>query len=306
MLALPCTRSRSLLPNLSHLARTNQPFRQASSASSPVPLAYDKLVPPDGNETEQPLVIIHGLFGSKRNWGSLSKAFLRDLHRPVYCLDLRNHGASPHADIMNYSVMAEDVLRFCQNHSLENVSLLGHSMGGKVAMSLALSPEVPQDLLAHLIVADIAPTRGRLSPEFESYVEAMLKIEAQGVSSRREAQQILKPYEKDPMVRAFLLTNLVESPDGPLRFRIPVHTIGASMGELGAFPYAPGERAWAGDTLFIKGSKSRYISDRALPAARQFFPHMQLETLDAGHWVHAERPNEFLTLVTDFIKNHEH
>lgn len=136
----------------------------------------------------------------------------------------------------------------------------------------------------------------------------MRKIEEEGVSSRREAQHILTPYESDPMVRAFLLTNLVESDSagserGPLQFRIPIRTIGDNIGEIGSFPYDPGERVWEGDTLFIKGTKSRYISERNLPAAKQFFPRMKLETIETGHWVHAEKPNEFKALVTNFIKD---
>ncbi|PCH42515.1 alpha/beta-hydrolase [Wolfiporia cocos MD-104 SS10] len=265
--------------------------RRFVSSIAPVPLAYDKLVPLNGNATDQPLVILHGLFGMKRNWQSLSKAFLRDLDRPIYCLDLRNHGISPHAEPMTYSAMAVDVLHFLHKHSLANVSLLGHSMGGKVAMAAALSPDLPSGLLRHLIVADIAPSKGPLSPEFNGYVEALRKIEASKVSTRQEAQKLLTPYEKDPMTRAFLLTNLrpQHSHHGPLQFQVPLHIIGDSIPEIGSFPYEPGERIWEGDTLFIKGAKSRYINDRNVPIAKQFFPKSTLETLDTGHWVHAEK-----------------
>ncbi|EED85974.1 hypothetical protein POSPLDRAFT_44054 [Postia placenta Mad-698-R] len=254
----------------------------------PVPLQYDKLVPSNGNETDRPLVIMHGLFGMKRNWLSLSKAFLRDLNTPVYCLDLRNHGTSPHARPMTYSAMAADVLHFCREHSLTNVSLLGHSMGGKVAMAFALSPDCPRDLLSHLIVADMAPSKGALSPEFNGYVEALRKIEDAKITSRKDAQHILTPYEQDPMTRAFLLTNLKPSdhhhPHKPLEFQIPLQIIGDSIPELGSFPYEPGERVWGGPTLFIKGTHSKYINNRNIPIAKQFFPHMVLEKLEAGHW----------------------
>ncbi|TFY83484.1 hypothetical protein EWM64_g527 [Hericium alpestre] len=265
-------------------------------------LRYDCIRAPDGNKTDRPLVILHGLFGMKRNWLSLSKAFAKDLQRPVYSLDLRNHGSSPHAEPMNYQAMANDVLHFFENHSLTNVSLLGHSMGGKAAMTLALSPVLPPGLLQHLIVADIAPARGKLSDAFSGYAKAMIEIEAARVSTRQEAQHILTPYEADPMTRAFLLTNLDTS--GPsLRFRIPLNIISNSIHNLGDFPYNAGERTWDGKTLFIKGLRSNYINNKNLPIAKAFFPNMTMVTLDAGHWVHAERPDEFRRYVVDFIKN---
>jgi len=276
----------------------------STSAIVPVELEYDQLIPSDGNEQDKPLVILHGLFGSKRNWLSLSKAFLKDLQRPIYTLDLRNQGMSPHAEPMSYAAMATDVLHFCTNHSLSNISLLGHSMGGKVAMSFALDPNLPQSMLSNLIVADIAPSKGDVSPEFKNYVEGMKKIEDSKVSSRKEAQDILLDYEKDPSVRAFLLTNisLPTSSTPYIHFRIPLSVIGDAISEIGNFPYEPAERTWDGRTLFIKGTKSRYINRRNIPLAKEHFPRMVQVELDAGHWVHAEKPNEFRELVTDFIK----
>jgi len=210
---------------------------------------------------------------------------------------------------MTYNAMAMDVLEFCRKHSLERVSLLGHSMGGKVAMTVALSPDTPSDLLSHLIVADIAPAKGALSSEFRGYVDAMKKIEASEVKTRKEAQAILAPYERDPMTRAFLLTNLAHHQDHhaghhPLKFRVPLNIIGDAIGEIGDFPYEPHERQWGGKTLFVKGSRSKYINKHNIPLAKQFFPNMTLEELDTSHWVHAEKPNEFKKLVVDFIQAH--
>ncbi|OJT03359.1 Abhydrolase domain-containing protein C22H12.03 [Trametes pubescens] len=281
--------------------------RAASSQVKPIELHFDKVVPPDGNETQNPLVILHGLFGTKRNWGSLSKAFAKEINRPVYALDLRNHGTSPHAEPHTYSAMATDVLNFCRTHSLTNISLLGHSMGGKVAMTVALDPETPSDLLSHLIVADIAPARGALSNEFQAYIRGMKQVEASQVNTRREADHILKDVEQDTMTRAFLLMNL-EHPTAhhphPLKFRIPIDLLGKSISELGSFPYLPGERTWEGPALFIKGEKSKYINKHNIDIAKAFFPNMVLEKLDASHWVHSERPNEFKALVTNFITSH--
>ncbi|KAI0688418.1 alpha/beta-hydrolase [Cytidiella melzeri] len=293
--------ARALKPSSSLLPR------RCISTIRSVDLPYDKYVPFNGNETNNPLVILHGLFGMKRNWTSLAKAFSRELERPVYTLDLRNHGEAPHAEPMTYSAMAVDVLDFCHKHSLRNISLLGHSMGGKVAMSVALDSELPHDLLAHLLVADIAPSKGALSPEFQRYVEAMKKIEDSKVSTRKEAQDIMTPYESDNMTRAFLLTNLLpavhDHPHHALKFRVPLEVIGDAIPDIGSFPFEPGENTWQGPTLFIKGTRSKYINHNNISLAKQFFPNMKLETLDTGHWVHAEKPNEFKKLVTDFIKN---
>ncbi|EPQ54164.1 alpha/beta-hydrolase [Gloeophyllum trabeum ATCC 11539] len=253
----------------------------SAQTTVPVDLAYDAYG--SAREKAGSLVILHGLFGSKRNWISLAKAFEKELHRPVYALDLRNHGSSPHAEPMTYSAMADDVLNFCDKHSLSNISLLGHSMGGKVAAAVALHPSLPSGLLSKLIVADIAPSRARLSSEFQAYLEAMHRIESSQLQNKKEAQDILKEIEKDPMVRAFLLTNLA-SDTPPLKFRIPIDILMGCIPEIGSFPYAPGERLWPGKTLFIKGTKSHYINNKNIPVAEQFFPNMKLESLDAGHW----------------------
>ncbi|KAI0787738.1 alpha/beta-hydrolase [Fomes fomentarius] len=307
------TLGRSQYALLSRISRTRacalhmRATYSSSATVSPVELHYDKVVPPDGNETSKPLVILHGLFGTKRNFGWLSRAFAKELGRPVYVLDLRNHGTSPHAEPHTYSAMALDVIHFFETHKLSNVSLLGHSMGGKVAMTVALDPELPANRLSHLIVADIAPSRGTLSSEFQGYVEAMQKIEEAGVKTRQEADRVLKPYEQDPMTRAFLLMNLehpsVHHPHS-LKFRIPLGILGKSIPEIGGFPWAPGERSFEKPTLFIKGTKSKYINRHNIDAARAFFPNMVLEELNAGHWVHSERPNEFKAIVTSFIEGH--
>ncbi|KAL4062886.1 alpha beta-hydrolase [Scleroderma citrinum] len=267
-----------------------------------VPLAYDKYIPLNGNETERPLVILHGFFGAKRNWQSLSKAFMRDLQRPVYALDLRNHGSSPHARPMTYLHMAADVLDFLHKFSLSNISLLGHSMGGKVAMSLALHPETPVDILTHLIVSDIAPIRAKPSQDTIQHFEGMEQIETGGITNRKDADKILEGYEKDPSVRAFLLTNLdVNSHCSPLRFKVPIDILKEGRPEIESFPWVPGERTFNGRTLFVKGTKSKFINRHNIPVIKEFFPGAIIGELDTGHWVHAERPDEFRKLVLDFM-----
>ncbi|EGN99307.1 hypothetical protein SERLA73DRAFT_182233, partial [Serpula lacrymans var. lacrymans S7.3] len=260
-------------------------YRSFSSSITPTKLAYDEHIPSDGNKNERPLVILHGFFGSKRNWSSLSKAFMKDSGRPVFSLDLRNHGSSPHVRPMTYTHMAADVLSFCQSHSLSNITLLGHSMGGKVAMSLALDLDLPDDLLAHLIVSDIAPVRADLSAESRSHIEGMKKIEASNVSTRKAAGDILAEYENDPNVRAFLLTNVDSHSKPPhLKFKVPLDILEEGIPDIGSFPYAPGERIWEGSTLFVKGKKSAFINKHNIPTIKEFFPLAFLDELDTGHW----------------------
>ncbi|KAG9315368.1 alpha beta-hydrolase [Chiua virens] len=222
----------------------------------PIAMAYDEYIPLNGNKTERPLVILHGFFGSKRNWQSLSKAFMRDLECPVYTLDLRNHGSSPHVRPMNYTHMAADVLEFCRQLALSNISLLGHSMGGKVAMTFALNPETPPGLLKDLIVSDIAPVRAKVSADTVSHIKGMEEIEMGNVTSRKEANEILEKFEKDPSVRAFLLTNLDNS-GSHMKFKVPIDILKEGRSEIESFPYVPGEQIWNGRALFVKGMKSK-------------------------------------------------
>ncbi|KAG5643272.1 hypothetical protein DXG03_001239 [Asterophora parasitica] len=195
--------------------------------------------------------------GSKRNFASLCKAFVRDLNRPVYALDLRNHGSSPHAAPMTYESMAADVKRFIEKSSLNDVSLFGHSMGGKVAMTLALSSSLPS--LSKLIISDIAPTRSSLAPSFIRYLKIMADIEdpTANITTREGADKVLQTVEKDLGVRQFLLTNLVLPSNSTVKFKIPVATLEDAVPALGSFPFMIDEgHQWRGRTLVVKGAKS--------------------------------------------------
>lgn len=304
---LVCSAQRRSIPlkRILYPRRNRYESRFVSNSTAPVELHYEKTELPGKNLSIGPLVICHGLFGSKQNWRSLSKTFASRLGCPVYSLDLRNHGTSPHASPMIYTAMADDIVHFCQTHDLSNISLLGHSMGGKAVMSVALSPRLPQNLLSKLIVADIAPARGALSSDFREYTYAMSRIEHGQVKSRKEADEILAEIEPDTSIRAFLLTNITFDRDsGFVRFRIPVDLIKDSLEHLGDFPYdTQDDRQWNGQTLVIKGEKSKYINKHNTPLVQHFFPNSEIKSLDTGHWVHAERPHEFVELVTNFIKN---
>ncbi|KAF8960026.1 Alpha/Beta hydrolase protein [Flammula alnicola] len=300
------------------------------ASHQPIELSYTSIIPEDGNATEKPLVILHGLLGSKRNWGSLCKAFNRDMpDRPVYALDLRNHGSSPHAPLMTYEAMASDVQKFIKDKQLKDVALLGHSMGGKVAMAYALSlkeANVPAGTLSHLIIVDTAPPTDSLSAvaaEFRQYISAMQKIESLPpgvIKTRADADHMLKESVPDISVRQFLLTNLKlpshsrtaihhEGAQEKAKFIVPLGFLSQYVDALGSFPYRYNAAAnsvpttWDGPTLVVKGTKSAYINHKNKPALQAFFPNMHLDELDTGHWVHAEKPNEFRKLVVDFLKN---
>ncbi|GAA5962725.1 hypothetical protein JCM3765_006180 [Sporobolomyces pararoseus] len=288
------------LPTLLKSAPATRRF--LSSGPSPVKLAFESQLP-NGNQSSSkpPLVVLHGLYGSKQNWRSLAKGMAAKLGREVFTLDLRNHGHSPHVRECSYEDLAADVKAFIQEEQkLDDCIVVGHSMGGKVAMALALGGCEP---LSKLVVVDIAPGVGKISPEFQAYLNAMKEIDDAQVHSRKEADTILQKTEPDLGIRQFLLTNLDRaSPSDPYKFRLPLSYLRNAIDEIGHFPYTPGERIFDKPSLFLKGKKSKYINSKNIPIINQFFPNSRLETLDAGHWVHAERPKEFVDLLDGFLK----
>lgn len=181
--------------------------------------------------------------------------------------DLRNHGTSPHIDSMRYDEMADDLMRFFDDHNIRKAALVGHSMGGKAVQSMALSKKLPSDYLHHLISVDMSPARGPLSKEFAQYTDGMLKIEEAKCSSRQQADEILNKIEPELSIRQFLLTNLHRPLDANhWTFRIPVGMIKKNLNQIGDFPYddegglqKDGRETskWEGKTLFVKGSKSK-------------------------------------------------
>ncbi|WFD31162.1 methionyl aminopeptidase [Malassezia sp. CBS 17886] len=219
--------------------------------------------------------------GSKQNWRSLAKAMAQRFHVPIYTLDLRNHGTSPHSDTMTYVDMAEDVRRFIDDHHLSNLALVGHSLGGKVAMAVALDPTLRTGTLSHLVSVDMSPAAGPISPEFMEYARCMLDIEKAQVHSRHEADEMLQKVEPNLAVRQFLLTNLDrDRPGEPMRFRIPVASMMKSLGEVGKFPY---------------------INRRNLAICNAFFPSMRVVSMPTGHWCQSEDPALFQRLLHDFL-----
>lgn len=249
-------------------------------------------------------MIIHGLFGSKRNNQSVANALARMLQRPVYAIDTRNHGESPHHKVHNYTALSEDVEVFLQKHNLQNATLIGHSMGAKIIMAMALRNP---DCCANIIPVDNSPVDAALSSDFPKYAQGMQRVEAAKPVSQREADTLLEPYVKDLAVRQFLLTNLMRpEPGAPMKFRIPVHYLSKALDDMADFPFTnPDERRFHKPALFIRGTNSHYVSDETLPIIGRFFPSFKLVDVDCGHWVISERPEEFIRAVVEFLTEDE-
>jgi esterase len=242
----------------------------------------------------KPLVILHGLFGSSKNWQSHTRQFAN--HFQVITVDLRNHGQSFHADEMNYSVMAEDVAQLLVRLELAACDVLGHSMGGKVAMMLALQNP---DLVARLIVADIAPVA--YFHQYDDLIDPILSLPLATIESRAQADQLLRQNVPEDQLRAFLLQNLVREPTG-WRWRVNWSIIQRDMEWLTGFGDLPQD--WLVDLpgLFIRGANSDYVSDAEIMVIEQHFSNYTIKTIeDAGHWLHAEKPEPFNRLVLDFL-----
>jgi esterase len=241
-----------------------------------------------------PVAILHGLFGSGRNWASIAQR-LAARHR-VIAFDLRNHGASPRAGAMDYPAMAEDVRAAMAARGHRRFAVIGHSMGGKVAMTLALTEPASVE---RLVVVDIAPTAA--PAPFLDYIRAMRTLNLAKITRRRDADDELAAAIPDPATRAFLLQSLVFG-DGAPRWQLNLAAIEAALPAIGGFPNFPSGAHCDGPTLFIAGGKSDLLPPDAEPAIRAFFPHAAIERIaDAGHWVHAEQPAAFLTLVEPFL-----
>jgi esterase len=243
----------------------------------------------------QPLIILHGLFGQSDNWNSLAKHFSeQDLE--VYIADQRNHGLSPHSDIWNYQAMSDDVLELINDNHLKNVILLGHSMGGKTAMQFALQhPEA----VAKLIVVDIAPKAYPL--QHRQVMDALQAVDFNVVKTRKEIEAILSNYITDLGTKQFLLKNIYWKENGELDWRFNLNVIVNQIKNVGEA--IPIDTSCDVPALFIRGEKGNYILDEDWGLIQKLFPRSMLETIiDAGHWVHAEKPKEFFECVMRFVK----
>lgn len=244
-----------------------------------------------GGEGKVPLVVLHGLLGSSRNWQGAG----RDLAtaRRVWALDLRNHGQSPQAEPMDYDVMVEDVIGWLDQHGIEAVELMGHSLGGKVAMALACRH--PQRA-RRLIVVDIAP-KDYLSRAHRAEFAAMHELRLDHLRSRAEAELRMETRVPDLGMRKFLLTNLERAEDGGWRWAINLPVLTAALPELERSPLADGER-YAGPTRFILGEKSRYVVAADHAGIRTHFPCAEFAVIaGSGHNPHMDAREAFTRAV---------
>lgn len=241
----------------------------------------------------KPVAFLHGLLGAGQNFGSVQKALAERGHR-VLALDLRNHGSSPHAPTMSYPEMAEDVVETLRDAGAWPAAVVGHSMGGKVAMALALAHG---NGVERLLVADIAPVSYG-TPLFQRYIAAMRAIALRPGLTRREADAALVEAVPAPSLRGFLLQNLLFAQDPP-RWRVPLEVLAAEIDVLGGWPDPPGR--YDGPVLVLHGDRSDYVKPEHEPRFRALFPAARFAAIPAGHWLHAENPAAFLAEVSSFL-----
>lgn len=247
-----------------------------------------------GKGQGQAFVILHGFLGMSDNWKTHGKK-LSDSGFEVHLIDQRNHGSSFWDDTFNYDVLVEDLKHYCETYSLENIILLGHSMGGKTAMLFAA--EYPE-LVSKLIVADISP---RFYPiHHETILAGLNALDFNIIKSRGDADEVLSKYIPDFGTRQFLLKNLYWKEKGQLALRINLEALTKNIAEVGeALPY---EAKFEKDTLFLRGEKSNYIISQDESLIFKHFSKAKIVTIEkAGHWLHAENPNAFFDALIDFV-----
>lgn len=242
-----------------------------------------------------PLVIMHGLLGSARNWGGIATK-LGETHH-VMAVDMPNHGASPWSETMDYPFMARQVAAFIKDRCGGKAVVVGHSMGGKAAMTLALTrPE----LVERLVVVDIAPVD--YAHTFAPYIKAMRAAPLATAQRRADIEEAMAAAIPDPRVRAFLMQNL-EGGAGGYRWRPNLAVLGAAMDDILAFPRFADGTSYDGRTLFLHGAESDYVLPGHEDLIMALFPQARFQSVEgANHWVHADRPVEFMSAVELFLE----
>ena len=243
----------------------------------------------------QPFVILHGFLGMSDNWKSLGSKFAEEGFG-VHLIDQRNHGRSFHHEEFNYEVLVEDLKQYCDTHRLNNIILLGHSMGGKTAMLFAAKyPE----MIKKLLVADISP---RFYPvHHDAILEGLSSLDFSAIKSRSEADQQLSRYVPDFGTRQFLLKNLYWKDKEQLALRVNLEVLKENVSEVGEA--LPTHLKFDKDTLFLRGDRSEYIALSDEDIIKRHFPKAKIVTIkNAGHWLHAENPVDFFEAVINFIK----
>ncbi|MEM8894318.1 MAG: alpha/beta fold hydrolase [Bacteroidota bacterium] len=243
----------------------------------------------------QPLIILHGLFGASDNWLSIAKQLEKDYQ--IFLIDQRNHGGSPHSHVWNYETMADDIKEFMNDHQLERAVIMGHSMGGKTAMNFAYRFG---EMIMDLIVVDIGPKYYPV--HHQTILSGLRSIDLKSLGSRQEADQLLSKSIPEIGIRQFLLKNLSRNRDNQFSWKINLDVIEDQIENVGEA--LPLEQIYDGECLFIRGDKSDYIKEEDLSELAVRFPQNELQTVSgAGHWVHAEKPREFLSVLNTYLND---
>lgn len=288
----------------------SQCLRNNLLSTAPVKLSYTSYESIKENKRnpnkEYPIIIMHGLFGSKNNWNTLSKSIHRKTKRKVIVVDARNHGDSPHSSNMSYKDMAEDVIQLLNDLGFERAVLVGHSMGGSAMMYTALN--FPQHV-EKLAVVDMSPIRTSPSLlQIKKIFEAMDLVTADGSPTLSKARKIvdqqLEKSIKSSALRQFLIANLIEVDSGKYKWRVNLPVLEQAFStQIAVFPKVD-SKIYANPTLFIGGANSDYIQVEDHNAIKKLFPLAEFHYIaGANHWVHADKPIEFVDLLTNFI-NH--
>lgn len=241
-----------------------------------------------------PMIILHGLFGSSDNWYTLSKLFAA--HFRVFTIDQRNHGQSPHSAGHDYKLLTEDLEEFVKEHALNKPVILGHSMGGKTAMNFAIKDP---GKTGKLIVVDIMPKVNIL--KHDNILEGMKSLDLAKLQSRSEAEQILSKQIPNADERQFIMKNLARNDQQGFEWKINLAALDENIERMGEGLQYSGQ--YTGPTLFIKGAKSGYYRPGDESAVATYFPNAKWVTMDTGHWVQAEKPKEFAKVVLDWLSS---
>ena len=244
-----------------------------------------------------PLIIVHGLFGSIANWRSVARELEKDF--TVYLVDQRNHGNSGHTKSMTYEDMASDLNEFISEQQISNFILCGHSMGGKAAMTYALSDFLSAEKMDKLIVLDIAPVV--YTHSHTSYLQAMSAIDLSMIQSRSDADKQLKSEIPDNATRLFLMQSL-EHKDGNYRWKLNLPVLMEYMDDIVGFPddMLLDKRSEI-ETLFLHGSQSDYVREDMCGAIKKYFLNSKYATVEAGHWLHVEQRDDMIEEIKKFI-----
>ena len=242
------------------------------------------------------LIIIHGLFGMSDNWSTIAKRLAANFK--VHLLDLRNHGRSPHSDVFNYDVLSDDVVEYIYDHNIKKPILLGHSLGGKVTMKLAFS--YPEILLKQVIV-DISPRE--YSIDFhKDLLSKIIKVNLDYCEKRSDVEEALSADIPDFRIRSFVLKNLYRDINKTFAWRFNVETLIQQISNIKEASFLNGQCDI--ETLFIRGGNSNYINKEDEFLIQKHFSNLRIETINgAGHWVHAENPDDFYSQVFKFCSN---